>query len=478
MKTRINTSLICLFIGIASGLLSCTRKDSNPNFILLMADDLGWGDTGFNGNDTVKTPHLDLMASQGLIFSRFYSASPVCSPTRASCLTGRNPYRMGIPNANSGHLPTSETTIAEILKEQGYATGHFGKWHLGTFTNELKDANRAQPGDDTHLSVPTDHGFDVFFSTESKVPTWDPMYKPKTFNKEIGESLRYGWLAREDKETDNYGTRYWTGKNQESKIELNGDDSKLIFNEAIRYISESVASNKPFLAVIWTHAPHLPVVVNGQSIEDYRDLEFQKQLYYGSISNLDEQVGRLSYTLKELNISGRTCIFFCSDNGPEVQTPGSAGQFRGRKRDLYEGGIRVPAFCTWPDQIRGGEITDFPSFTSDYFPTILDILNIKSRSTDQLDGMSILPVLSGEDIDREKAMGFLYPNKQSWVTQKYKLISVDKGKSFELYDLITDHQENYNLFNQKPELGAEMKQSLTIWLESVYADLNKINENE
>ncbi len=313
-----------------------------------MADDLGWGDTGFNGNDSIKTPHLDIMASEGIIFSRFYSASPVCSPTRASCLTGRNPYRMGIPNANSGHLPKSELTIAEVLKKLGYSTGHFGKWHLGTFTNEINDANRGKPGENTHLSVPTDHGFDQFFSTESKVPTWDPLSKPKTFNKEAGESLRFGWIAREKGETISYGTRYWTGKNNEYKKELAGDDSKLIFDEAIRFISESVAAQNSFLAVIWTHSPHLPVVVPIENTEKYPDMEFQKQAYFGTITNLDHQVGRLSKTLKELNIYRETCIFFCSDNGPEVQTPGSSGHFRGRKIDLYEGGLRVPAFCVLP----------------------------------------------------------------------------------------------------------------------------------
>ena len=121
-----------------------------PNIILVMCDDLGWGDTGFNGNQIIKTPNLDMLAAKGITFSRFYSASAVCSPTRGSCLTGRNPYRLGIPNANSGRLKEEEITLPELLKQKGYATGHFGKWHLGTLTTQVKDANRGRPGDSTH----------------------------------------------------------------------------------------------------------------------------------------------------------------------------------------------------------------------------------------------------------------------------------------------------------------------------------------
>ena len=140
-----------------------------PNIILLMADDLGWGDVGFNGNKTIKTPHLDAMAKNGLKFNRFYAAAPVCSPSRGSCITGRHPYRYGIPFANSGHMKPEELTLAELLKVQGYSTGHFGKWHLGTLTKTVKDANRGGPRSMKHFSPPQANGFDVCFSTESKV---------------------------------------------------------------------------------------------------------------------------------------------------------------------------------------------------------------------------------------------------------------------------------------------------------------------
>ena len=183
-------------------IIGCTSEKTpdRPNIILIMCDDLGWGDTGFNGSEIIKTPNLDLLASKGMVFNRFYSASPVCSPTRASCLTGRNPYRMDIPTANSGHMKNEEVTLPEILRKHKYKTGHFGKWHLGTFTSRIKDANRGRPGVSAHFSIPDQHGFDEFFSTESKVPTYDPMKKPKIYNEKIGESPRYGWAHIENEE--------------------------------------------------------------------------------------------------------------------------------------------------------------------------------------------------------------------------------------------------------------------------------------
>jgi arylsulfatase A-like enzyme len=165
---RFQHILASLLLGLVS---ITTQAAEKPNVILIMCDDLGWGDVGFNGNKTIRTPHLDAMAKAGLKFNRFYAAAPVCSPTRGSCVTGRHPYRYGIPFANSGHMKPEELTLAELLKKQGYTTGHFGKWHLGTLTKTVKDANRGGPRGAKHFSPPQANGFDVCFSTESKVPT-------------------------------------------------------------------------------------------------------------------------------------------------------------------------------------------------------------------------------------------------------------------------------------------------------------------
>ncbi|MHC4744756.1 MAG: sulfatase-like hydrolase/transferase, partial [Planctomycetota bacterium] len=194
-----------------------------PNVILCMCDDLGWGDTGYNGHPVLKTPNLDAIAATGIRFDRWYAAAPVCSPTRGSCVTGRHPYRYGIFSANQGHMRSEEITLAEALKTQGYATGHFGKWHMGTLTTEIKDSNRGAPGATEHYSPPWDNGFDVCFSTEAKVPTWDPMKTPGS--------------------DDFYGTYYWREDGNYVPIdspELAGDDSRVIMDQAIPFIRKAV----------------------------------------------------------------------------------------------------------------------------------------------------------------------------------------------------------------------------------------------
>ena len=176
-----------LFFIIILGLYSCNESKDNkvinrPNIILIMTDDQGWYDVGFNGNNEIRTPNIDLLAYSGIIFDRFYSASAVCSPTRASLITGRNPVRINIPYANEGHMEDEEITIPEILKKEGYKTGHFGKWHLGTLTKSVLDANRGgRPKFDKEYTIPTEHGYDYYFCTESKVPTYDPMVYPVNF---------------------------------------------------------------------------------------------------------------------------------------------------------------------------------------------------------------------------------------------------------------------------------------------------------
>lgn len=450
-------------------LINCsTEKHSqDPNIILIMCDDLGWGDTGFNGNEIIQTPNLDYLASCGIQFNRFYSASAVCSPTRGSCLTGRNPYRYGIPTANAGHMKKEEITIPELLREKGYSTGHFGKWHLGTLTTQIKDANRGKPGDSTHYSIPTMHGYDEYFVTESKVPTYDPMWKPKEFDVEKGESLRYGWKAISYKtDAEKYGTHYWKGVETFETENLEGDNSKVIIDRVIPFIEKSLKEKKPFFTAIWFQTPHLPVVADEEMMARYSEYSHVEQIYFATISGMDEQVGRLWKKLEESGIEENTMIWFCSDNGPERETPGTADPFRERKRSLYEGGVRVPAFCVWPAKVNSGQKTDFPAFTSDYLPTFASLLNLTYPDERPIDGIDLSKVLRGEKIQRDKPMGFLFREKMSWVTQEFKLISTDNGDSFELYNLLEDPEEKENIIADHSELAAEMKKELFSWIES------------
>lgn len=438
---------------------SAEKNETRPNVILCMADDLGWGCVGYNGNQIIRTPHLDTMAREGVRFDRFYAASPVCSPTRASCLTGRHPYRTGVFFANVGILRPEELTIAEILKNEGYATGHFGKWHLGTFTATDQDGNRG--GIPELVNPPSQHGFDRYFSTESKVPTWDPMLKPKTFTGK--ESLLYGWKCiADEKDAVHYGTYYWTSKGCVTE-DLRGDDSKVIMDRAIPFIESAVQKNKPFLAVIWFHTPHLPVVAGPKYAEMYKDQAFEMQQYAGCITALDEQMGRLRAKLKELDVEDNTMLCFTSDNGPEAGTPGSAGPYREGKRSLYEGGVRVPGLIVWPNKVKTPMVTEEPVVTSDYLPTVIDALGL-SQPPNKLDGVSILPLLEGREFHRPGPIGFASDRQKAFHDQTFKLYT--EGNRKELYDLSKDPGEMTDLSGTKPELVKSFTSKLETWFGS------------
>ncbi|UCC98087.1 MAG: sulfatase-like hydrolase/transferase [Phycisphaerales bacterium] len=425
--------------------------DANkPNIILCMADDLGWGDTGFNGNSIIKTPNLDAMAKAGMRFTRFYCGAPVCSPTRGSCLTGRHPYRYGIFSANAGHMPKEEITLAETLKAQGYATGHFGKWHLGTLTTKEKDSNRGGPKGAKHYSPPWENGFDVCFSTEAKVPTWDPMKSGNT-----GEA---------------YGTYYWRQDGTKETENLEGDDSRVIMDRAVPFIREAAQAGEPFLAVVWFHTPHLPVVAGPEHQKMYSQYSEDEQHYYGCITAMDEQVGRLRRELRALGVADNTMVWFCSDNGPEGKdgkhgrTRGSAGPFRGRKRSLFEGGVRVPGLLEWPARIKAGQVTDLPCSTSDYCPTIMDVLGFRLKGQPEpVDGVSLVPLFEGTMSQRPVPIGFESGSQLSLTDNRYKIYSADKGKRFMLFDLIEDPLETRDLAAEKPQILQSMKAELARW---------------
>lgn len=415
-----------------------------PNVILIMADDLGWGDVGFNGNKIVQTPALDKMAGEGIVFSRFYAAAPVCSPTRGSCLTGRHPYRYGVESANVGKMKSGELTLAEYLQQQGYRTGHFGKWHLGTLTNNEPDANRGGK-DPAAYSPPWENGFEVCFSTESKVPTWDPMVTPDSDAGDIGKRIP----------GTPFGTSYWTGPDQKVSENLSDDDSRVVMDRVIPFVEQQSRNNQPFLAVIWFHTPHLPVLTGEKYRQRYEGLPHDVQQFYGSISAMDEQIGRLRERLIALGLSENTLIFFTSDNGPEGKaqegrTQGSTGGFKGRKRSLHEGGIRVPGIAVWPANIKGGLRTDYPAVTSDYFPTVREILGDTSQpQVSPVDGISLLAVWQQRLREREAPIGFQFGKQKAAIDNRYKLY-VNGTNAPELYDLLDDPFETRNIAGDRP----------------------------
>ncbi|MCX6636549.1 MAG: sulfatase-like hydrolase/transferase, partial [Acidobacteria bacterium] len=432
---------------------------NRPNVILMMADDLGWGDPGFNGNRVIHTPNLDAMAKAGIRFTRFYSGGPVCSPTRGTCLTGRHYFRYGITHANEGALPKPEFTIAEMLKPLGYATGHFGKWHLGTLTEAIKDGRRGGPGTKSY-SPPWEHGFDECFSTEQAVPTWDPM-KDQPFV-----------------------TKYWTGPGQYARENLEGDDSRVMMDRVVPFVRRAAKAGRPFLAVVWFHAPHAPVAAGPEHRAMYSQYGEDQQHYYGCITALDEQVGRLRRELRELGVADNTMTWFASDNGPEGMTGdqgrnrGSTGGLRGRKRSLFSGGVNVPALLEWPGHARPGRVVDLECSTLDYFPTVRDVVGFgmpgKPRPTD---GVSLASLIDGKMTSRPAPISFRYIEDPlpmhgsptvAMVEGRYKLLTnfAAGGPEDMLFDLVADRAETRNIIGKQPEMVRSMKTRLRDWIAS------------
>lgn len=435
---------------------------NRPNIILMMADDLGWGDPGFNGNRIIQTPNLDAMAKAGIRFTRFYSGGPVCSPTRGTCLTGRHYFRYGVTHANEGMLPKQEITVARALKPLGYRTGHFGKWHLGTLTRDIKDGRRGGPGTQTYMP-PWEHGFDVSFSTEQAVPTWDPM------------------------KNQPFATKYWEGPGKYATENLEGDDSRVMMDRVIPFITQAAKAGDPFLAVVWFHAPHQPVVAGPRYRAMYSKYSEGEQHYHGCITALDEQVGRLRKELRTLGAAQNTMIWFASDNGPEGMTGdqgtnrGSTGGLRGRKRSLFSGGVNVPGLLEWPGRAQPGRVVDVTCSTLDYFPTIQEVTGARLPGKPRpIDGISLLPLIHGKTTTRPAPVCFRYiqPKRQmhgspmiAMLEGRYKLLtnlSAD-GKEDMLYDVIADRSETKNILDAHSALAQSMKKRLRDWIESCKA---------
>lgn len=433
-------------------------SESKPlNVILLMADDLGYGDVGFTGNKDVLTPNLDQMSNNGITLSHFYAAAPLCSPTRASVLTGRNPFRQGIFAAHTGGMRPAEKTIPEMLKKQGYATGFFGKWHLGWVEPDIVESRGM-------YSPPWHHGYDETFATKSAVPTWDPTKTPENWK---------SWGAKKDGSWG--GSRYIQNGVPVTK-NLGGDDSRVIMDRAIPFIEKSIIENKPFFTTIWFHAPHEPVVAGPKYLAKYPNLPERKKHLYGCITAMDEQIGRLQQFLKSKKIDKNTIVFFCSDNGPADPLAkkgiASAGPFRGHKHQMWEGGLRVPSLISWPGHIKKGIVSKQQSSTNDYFPTILDLLDIKLSKKIPLDGISLRPLIDGETKIKSNPIAFgyqrLYKKTElyAFVKGKYKICIPEVGKEMMLFNLEKDPGETKNIASKKTELLEEMMLQLDAEKES------------
>jgi arylsulfatase A-like enzyme len=447
---------------------------AKPNVVLVMADDQGWGDVAYNGRPRLKTPNFDAMAKEAVRFDSFHAAAPVCSPTRASVMTGRTPNRMG--TFKWGHpIRPQETTLAQVLKQAGYRTGHFGKWHLGS----------VQKGG---LSTPGKCGFDEWVSAPNFFDL-DPVLSDK-------------------------GTA----------TAFRGDSSDVTADLALKFVRDCAAKKQPFLAVVWFGSPHAPHKALPDDRKPYADLPAPEQNFLGEITAMDRAFGRVRRELKELGLTDNTVLWYCSDNGalPKV---GSAGERRGVKGQVYEGGLLVPALLEWPARYPKPRVIAEPCVTSDIYPTVLEWTGAKADRQPPLDGASLVPLLDGKSKSRARPIGFWdypepgvatpskewmdeplaeqkagrepkdpkklfsdagkidkthpldkFPGHSAWLDGSWKLHRIEsakgKGVKWELYDLASDPKESRDVFAAEPERAGRMKKELTAWLESVTRSLN------
>ena len=245
---------------------------------------------------------------------------------------------------------------------------------------------------------------------------------------------------------------------------------KTATSRAVPFIRSTVEKSKPFLAVIWFHTPHLPVVTGPKYRKMYTQYSEDEQHYYGCITAMDEQVGRLRAELRALGIAENTMFWFCSDNGPEGKdgksgrSRGSAGPFRGRKRSLFEGGVRVPGLLEWPARVEAGRVTDVPCSTSDYFPTVLEVLGFRMKGQPEpIDGVSLLPIIEGKMTKRPVPIGFESSKQVSLTDNHHKVYSNDGGKTYLLFDLLEDPGETRDIAAEKPQILQSMKTALDKW---------------
>ncbi len=413
-------------------LTACLVAGKQPNFILIFTDDQGYNDLGCFGSKTIKTPHLDQLAKKGRKFTSFYVASSVCSPSRAALLTGSYPKRVGMakgvifPSANYG-LHTKEVTIADMLKEAGYATACVGKWHLGT----------AAP------NIPNDRGFAFF----------------------------HGFLG--DMMNDYYhhkrGGVNWLRKNKEV-VEENGTHATNLFtNWADAYLKDrSTRKDEPFFLFLAYNAPHFPIQPPKEWVEKVKKREpsmsEERVQAVAFVEHTDEQIGRILKSLEDYDLADNTVVFFTSDNGGSSPHFQENDPWRGGKQDHYDGGLRVPFAVRWPGTIKAGAKSDYQGLTFDIFPTCIESAGGKPR--EDLDAVSLLPLLKGEDFstpDRElyfvrrdgggDRVGMAY---HALIKDGYKLMHNSPMSGLELYNLTQDPLETTDIFKKEPQRAQRM----------------------
>jgi arylsulfatase A len=466
-RTMIAMSAGCLCHEIMGRALPTSHEMDRPNIVFLLADDLGWSDIAIDGGDLVDTPNLARLAKSGVRFTNAYSAAPVCSPTRASLLTGKYPARLHmttwyeasqvppmnkklIPPVTVADLPLSETTIAEVLHQKGYLTAHIGKWHLGSAGY-----------------YPENQGFDI----------------------NIGGTF---WGAPQTHFYPYKGTKYFGGEARYvPHLEWGKPGEYLadrLTNEALNVISRS--KDQPFYLNLWFHSVHVPAEAPPELVASYQKklhpgLHHTNPTYAAMIANLDHNVGRVLDHIEKLGIGGRTIVIFGSDNGGYIGKWQGAqvtdnSPLRSGKGSLYEGGIRVPLIVRWPGIAARGTTCSEPVISNDFYPTILEMTGLLQETAyEKTDCRSLAPLLKNPEsaLDR-KHLFFHYPHYYETTSPvsavregQWKLLEYFEDGHSELYDLQRDPSEKNDLSSAQPQKLAELRDQLHLWRQSVNAQM-------
>lgn len=445
--------MVCRVLAILSSLaLSSTAlfaadQPARPNFVIVLADDLGYGDLACYGHPTIQTPNIDQFASEGLRLTSCYAAHPNCSPSRTGLMTGRNPFRVGvhdwIPYESPIHVRKREITIASLLRQAGYDTAQVGKWHMNGLFN--------RPGQ----PQPPDHGFNYWFSTQNNaLPNH---HNPENF---VRNAKRVG--------------------------KLEGYAGPLVAKEAIHWLNDVRDEEKPFFLYVCFHEPHEPIATDPKYAKLYPSDDPSFSAHHGNITQMDAAFGKVMKALDELKLRDNTFVLFTSDNGPAitgVHPHGSAGPLRDKKSYLYEGGIRVPGIIRWPGHVKPGTTSDTPVSGVDLLPTLCAITDVPVPDDRAIDGTNILPVLKGKPIKRETPLYWQFNRargepKVAMRIGDWKILATLKGlpekktvditpgemkalksaelDTFELYNLREDIGETNDLAQENPEKLKEM----------------------
>lgn len=444
-------SLFSMLFGLL--ILACQTPTDNtlPNIVILLADDLGYGDLGCYGGEA-QTPHVDQLAKEGIRFTDFYSAAPNCSPARVGLLTGRSPSKVGMynymPARHPMHLKSEAITLAEIVKQKGYTTAHFGKWHV---SNLRPDSELVQP-------QPDDQGFDYSLGTTNNA---QPSHlNPTNF---VRNGLKTG--------------------------ELKGYSCKIIVKEAIEWLQQIKKEKSPFLLYLAFHEPHKKVASPPELTAHYSDYPKQDAEYLANVENMDNAIGQLLADLKKNQLDKNTIILFASDNGSYRN--GSNGPLLGGKSFVYEGGIRVPGILHWKDKIKGGQIINDPVSLVDVMPTICALTETIHPQASLLDGISWHPLFAKQAINREKPLSWFFYRTSPEIAMRigdYSILGRDRDttrhthpttqpdmdyiktmtiEDFEVYHLPTDIGQIKSIDYASLDMGNQMKKQVMNRLQEI-----------